>query len=286
MERIVLATDFGDASGEALRYAVALAQTSGAKLELVHVMADPSEEPRHARARLEALACPYRSLPLDIAIAVHVGSVAHQLLEHLTSAHADLVVIGIANAEHAQLPSIGLIAERLLRKTPCPVLAVPAIRVESPDKPRTPTAPWPRNILVATDFSEPARAALPHAWKLAEQTDGVLQILHVNDTLWNEGSDGSPGHGHAQAIEDARRHLEEEIAGEQARTPSHRPTYPLLASGEPAREILACADRIAADVIVMGTHGRSQVGRFLLGSVTQEVLEHAVRPVLVTRPGD
>ena len=60
----------------------------------------------------------------------------------------------------------------------------------------------------------------------------------------------------------------------------------LLAKGEPAREILACADRVAADVIVMGTHGRSQVGRFLLGSVTQEVLGYTVRPVLVTRPGD
>ena len=44
MERIVVATDFGEASGEALRYAVALARTSGAKLELVHVMSDPAEE--------------------------------------------------------------------------------------------------------------------------------------------------------------------------------------------------------------------------------------------------
>jgi hypothetical protein len=62
--------------------------------------------------------------------------------------------------------------------------------------------------------------------------------------------------------------------------------YPLFASGEPAHEILACADRISADLIVMGTHGRSQIGRFLLGSVTQEVLEHTVRPVLVTGPAD
>jgi nucleotide-binding universal stress UspA family protein len=247
-------------------------------------MSDPAEELHDARARLEALACPYRSLPLKVTIAVRVGSVAHQLVEHLNNARADLVAIGIANAEHAQLPSIGLIAERLLRKTPCPVLAVPAGRVESANAALAPTAPWPRNILVAMDFSEPARAALPQAWKLAQQSDGVLQILHVNDTLWNEGSECSPGPG--DAIEDARRQLEEEIAGEQTRSHSPRPTYPLLASGEPAREILACADRIAADVIVMGTHGRSQVGRFLLGSVTQEVLEHTVRPVLVTRPGD
>jgi nucleotide-binding universal stress UspA family protein len=279
MERIVVATDFGEASGEALRYAVALARTSGAKLELVHVMSDPAEELHDTRAKLEAIACPHRALPLHVTIAVRVGSVPHQLVEHLNNARADLVVIGIANAEHAQLPSIGLIAERLLRKTPCPVLAVPAGRVESANAPLTPTAPWPRNILVAMDFSEPARAALPQAWKLAQQADGVLQILHVNDTLWNEGSECSP-------IEDARRQLEEEIASEQTRSHSQRPTYPLLASGEPAREILACADRIAADVIVMGTHGRSQVGRFLLGSVTQEVLEHTVRPVLVTRPGD
>jgi nucleotide-binding universal stress UspA family protein len=63
---------------------------------------------------------------------------------------------------------------------------------------------------------------------------------------------------------------------------THPIAYPLLASGEPAREILACAERIPADIIIMGTHGRTQVGRFLLGSVTHEVLEHTVRPVLVT----
>ena len=298
MKRIVLAMDFGDASVEALRYAAALAQTRGAALEIAHVVPDPAEEPwsdelsvlttgditerwlRNAQARLRALARQYR--PLRVDVAVRLGSVAHQLLEHLADSHPDLVAIGIANAEHAQLPTIGLIAERLLRKAPCPVLAVPASHGESANGALT--GPWPRNILVATDFSAPARGALPCAWDLAQQTDAVVQVLHVNDTLWNEGP--VCGSEHVNAIDEVKRQLEDEIAAEQTRSGMRRLTYPLLASGEPAREILACADRIAADVIVMGTHGRSQVGRFLLGSVTQEVLEHTVRPVLVTGPAN
>ncbi len=298
MERIVLATDFGEASVEALRYAAALAQTRGAALELLHVVPDPAEEPwsdeligltcgdstenwlRNAQARLQALA--YQHYSRRVEVVVRVGSVAHQLLEHLADTHADLVAIGIANAEHARLPTIGLIAERLLRKAPCPVLAVPARRGESASPALT--VPWPHYILVATDFSVPARAALPYAWEFAQQTDAVLQVLHVNDTLWNEGPVCDSGQ--ANAIGVVRRQLEDQIAVEQTRIGTRRLASPLFTSGEPAHEILACADRIAADVIVMGTHGRSQVGRFLLGSVTQEVLEHTVRPVLVTRPVD
>ena len=134
-----------------------------------------------------------------------------------------------------------------------------------------------------------ARAAVRCDWdrlpsRVEQQTDAVLHVLHVSDTLWNE--DSGCDSRQTQAIDDVRHQLEDEIAHEQARSNAPRLVYPLLVSGEPAREILACADRISADIIVMGTHGRSQIGRFLLGSVTQEVLEHTVRPVLVTRPDD
>lgn len=265
----------------------------GAALELVHVVADPVEEPRSevatgldaraiaddclraAQARLRELAC--RCQPGRVHTAVRLGAVAQQLLEHLAETHADLVVICIVSAERARLPTIGFVAERLLRKAPCPVLAVPGDRTE-PAADRTPPVElWPRNILVPTDFSVHAHAALTYAWDLAETTDAVL---HVNDLLWNEAPIETSRH--ADTVDDVKRQLEEEIAAEQSRSRTRRVAYPLFASGEPAREILACADRVSADLIIMGTHGRSQIGRFVLGSVTHEVLEHTIRPVLVT----
>jgi len=294
MERILVATDFGNASKQALRHALVLAETYSVPLELVHVVPDPVEELRtdetvgldlgdiaeswlrRAQAMLRTTAC--ECLPLRVTTAVRLGSVTHHLLEHVADAHADLVVIGIANAARATLPSIGAIAEPLLRKSRCPVLAVPAGRDQGVARPLK--APWPRNILVPTDFSVHAHAAMAYAWDLAEKTDAALHVLHVNDLLWNEGPLASTTP--ENTIDGMRHLLEEEIAELQRGGNRRRLVYPLFASGEPAREILACADRIAADVVIMGTHGRGQVGRFLLGSVTHEVLEHTVRPVLVT----
>jgi nucleotide-binding universal stress UspA family protein len=121
---------------------------------------------------------------------------------------------------------------------------------------------------------------MTYAWDLAEKTDAALHVLHVNDRLWNEGPLAS---ARPENTIDGMRHLlEEQIAELQRRGKRRRLAYPLFATGEPAREILACVGRIAADIIIMGTHGRGQVGRLPLGSVTHEVLEHTVRPVLVT----
>jgi nucleotide-binding universal stress UspA family protein len=51
--------------------------------------------------------------------------------------------------------------------------------------------------------------------------------------------------------------------------------------GRPDAEIVAYADKSAADLIVMGTHGRSGIGHAILGSVAERVVQHAHRPVLI-----
>ena len=57
----------------------------------------------------------------------------------------------------------------------------------------------------------------------------------------------------------------------------------LLASGVPVDEIVACADSIDADMIVVGSHGRGAIATAFLGSVSRGVLHEARRPVLVVR---
>jgi nucleotide-binding universal stress UspA family protein len=61
------------------------------------------------------------------------------------------------------------------------------------------------------------------------------------------------------------------------------PVETRLERGDPASEILRTADEFGADLIVMGTHGRSGLGRLLMGSVAEAVLREAPSPVLIAR---
>jgi universal stress protein A len=56
-------------------------------------------------------------------------------------------------------------------------------------------------------------------------------------------------------------------------------------SGAPGPEIVLVAEQIQADLIVMGTHGRSGISRILMGSIAEHVLRHAHCPVLTVKPG-
>lgn len=65
-----------------------------------------------------------------------------------------------------------------------------------------------------------------------------------------------------------------------------RPVTTLVREGAPGPEIIAAADEIGADLIVMSTHGRTGLARLLVGSVTEEVIRRSGRPVLVLRPSE
>lgn len=59
-----------------------------------------------------------------------------------------------------------------------------------------------------------------------------------------------------------------------------------IAEGDPAKEILATSDEVGADLIIMGTHGKKGVDRFLFGSVAEKVVRNSQIPVLTVRPGN
>ena len=135
----------------------------------------------------------------------------------------------------------------------------------------------PAAILVATDFSPAAAAAVGHAARLALEGRAPLHILHV-----------LPGHvlpGHGQdAAEDAderRRCLERIAQSIDAETELALATVKEVRHGVAHAAISAYAREHGVGLIVMGTHGRTGLGRLTLGSVSQRVLRDAPCPVVV-----
>lgn len=139
-----------------------------------------------------------------------------------------------------------------------------------------------QNILVPTDFSEPADVALAYARELAEKFNGRIELLHVVATpvLYPMGSDAS-AITMASVIADveasARQSLEE--LRKKLALPADRVTV-RTSVGTPVSEILAAITDDEIDLVVMGTHGRGMVEHLLLGSVAERVVRRSHVPVM------
>ena len=136
-------------------------------------------------------------------------------------------------------------------------------------------------ILLATDASSASSAATLHAIDLAARLGAQLVVLTVMSTA---PRDKDP---HEPRANPAGRRDERTVAVQQvvdrARAEGARATS-LIWDGEPGEAIVEAADAEAADLIVVGSHERSAVGRFFLGSVSDYVVRHAKAPVMVVRP--
>ena len=133
-------------------------------------------------------------------------------------------------------------------------------------------------ILVPTDGSEAAMEAAKHAYSLAERYDATVHVLSVLERTESASIVGQ-GERKLDALRergtDSTRRIVEEAQSRDV------DAVGAIEVGNPDRAILEYADECDADVVVMSTHGRSGVGRFLRGSVTEAVIRDGDVPVIV-----
>jgi nucleotide-binding universal stress UspA family protein len=138
-----------------------------------------------------------------------------------------------------------------------------------------------RRILHATDFSTASGPALAEAVRLAREHSAELAILHVLVPPSPFVVDELPS-SYLELEASARREAERRLAAAVATASNAgvRAQPRLLVGGAPADEIVRAARRWPADLIVIGTHGRTGLGRLFMGSVAERVLQRAPCPVL------
>jgi nucleotide-binding universal stress UspA family protein len=138
------------------------------------------------------------------------------------------------------------------------------------------------HILAATDFSESSRRAVELATELARQVKASLTLVHVFQyprALYSESALYS-----GDLVEPVLEEVEETMA-QTVRSLSHDipQASAKIRQGVPHEQILAAAKECGADLIVMGTHGRTGLARVMLGSVTERVVRLSPVPVLTVR---
>ncbi|WP_129116486.1 universal stress protein [Halegenticoccus tardaugens] len=137
-------------------------------------------------------------------------------------------------------------------------------------------------ILLPTDGSEGAHAAAEHAFDIARRYDGVVHVLYVADT--NRDSLTVVGDEAVDALEEEGQAVVEEVVRRAGSVGVE--TVTAVVQGGPHRTILDYVDEYGVDLVVMATHGRRGLERYLLGSVTERVVRTSPAPVLTVRTAE
>lgn len=290
-------------SARALPVAAALARKTGATLELVLVH-DPSAyipfvpgevaipvydqaivdqhkaQDQHLLDRsvheLTEAGIPARGRLLE-------GTIVEALEEHVVSAGIDLVVMTTHGRRGFDRLRLGSIASSFLTRATVPVLLVRGALGEAVvgAAAALPTG----RLLVALDGSPFSEAILPHAHTFAEATGMSLHLVGVSVP---HAMPMAPFGAEALLADDSA--LQAEEAGrlsylERIRAASpHGTTDEAVTDMSVSRALLDVATRPEIGAIAMATHGRGGFKRLVLGSVADEVIRHADRPLLVYRP--
>jgi nucleotide-binding universal stress UspA family protein len=289
---IVAGVDLSPSSDQALERAAAIAQLRGAKLVIVHALADDApianvgnemleklgevsaavraEAARQLADRLERLS----ARGIDAELASPVGPPGEVIAQVAKERGSELIVIGTHGLTGISRFLLGSVASAVLRHAPCDVLVCRGTSGPSPFV----------RPLVATDFSPTAARALRDAAELC--APGVaIEIIHA----WQlpAGSWGATLLGQARFPWSTVRDAVLASAREQAdqlvshHTSLGHPLHVELVQGPPASVITHAAERGGHDLIAIGTHGLRGFRRLLLGSVAESTIRHAPCSVLV-----
>jgi len=158
----------------------------------------------------------------------------------------------------------GSVSRGVLNNAAVSVGVVPASEVDL----RPSRIPKIDRVLAATDFSDEGNEAVHYACGIVAR-GGTLKLIHITA----RGSD----------VADPKLLGEIRDVVPEGSADRFEIDAQIVASNDPAEAIAQEAERFAADVICVGSHGRSGLAKTLLGSVAQGVMTHSRRPVLVVR---
>lgn len=218
---------------------------------------------------------------VDLRLKAVWGSAAEPILDEAKAAGADLLILGTNQKGALARFWAGATVQPAVRLAQLPVLCVPATAAHQP---AAPPRPQLRSILAATDFSELGDRAVAYAYEMA-RNGGSVTLCHVRESpvppaAYNYVDDRNAlTDGQRRALEDRLRSLIPSDATGVATT------VMVVDGGHADTAIIQESNRIGADAICVGSHGRTGVARSLMGSVAESVARRAQRPVLIVRPG-
>lgn len=282
-KRILLATDLRARCDRALDRAASLAADWRAKLVVLHVFEDPKADisdvagslpswwrpPDPVRTATRQLLADIGAVAKKATIVIEEGEPAEAILRTAEAEGSELIVTSTARDEPLGRFLLGRTVGRLLRRARVPLLVVK-------NRPRGSY----RHIVVATDFSESSRHALEAALRFFPERRRT--VFHAYEAPL-AGLTGDPASYRREYREVAAQDCEAFL--QSVDKPKDRWQYPhvLIEYGAPDRLLRDYVQDKDAELVVLGTHGRSALLEVLLGSVAKQIMDGLPCDALVVR---
>lgn len=279
---ILLATDLSARSDRALDRAVQLAKQWQSRLTVLHVLEnarssldspDPSPSWRRPPDPLttirKEIAADLGEIAGTTTVVIEEGDAVETVARLAGTGGSELIVIGVARSGLLGELMLGRTVDGLLRRCPEPLLVVKA-------RPRRPY----RHIVVATDFSESSRHALDTAARFFPEQ--ALTLFHAYDPPMSGLTDDAAAYRREYrevAEQDCEAFLQD---AKKHRSDLRRPRV-LIEYGTPNHLLHDYVAENSADLVVVGTKGRSAIVEVLIGSVAKRILEDVSCDVLLVR---
>lgn len=283
--KIFIAVDFTATSEAALRCVAEWRKIGPCEITLGYVhqiseecgeraMCDGVELPRLTTQAREGLEHDLREKAVrllgmapEIRVELRVARVDAHLILLATEAGADLLVLGTNQWQNLERVWHASISRRILHDARMSVLCVPVPLATRGAGAAIPTF---SRVLVATDFSERAGHAIPYAYA-ALAREGAVCLVHAV----------KPGTVDQKGELEARLRA---LIPPEAQSRGVATEVRIVENGDAGKAICEAAERFSADLVCIGSHGRSGITAAVMGSVAHAVIAHSPRPVLVVRP--
>jgi len=205
------------------------------------------------------------------------GYPAEEILRYADENSIDLILMATHGRSGLKRWAIGSVVDKVLRASKVPVWLVPARCPQDVTYDM-----WPkRTILVPLDGSEMAEAVLPHVEALAEQSGVEL----VDVVLLRVADSPVMSDHYFSNIPETREEIEKYLARVEERLQkAGLSVHSKVLTGEPAEQIVDYANASPFSLVVMSTHARSGLSRWVLGSVATKLVSEISGPILLIRP--
>lgn len=275
MKSILVPTDFSDQANHALDLAYSIAKESRAEVKLLNVVEAPHGTSFNTmgevaapdgmdtvffvqlidriKQQLQKLASSPKYQDITISANVEIGNPYEHISRTIVDHDVDLVVMGTKGTSGMEEVLVGSNTEKVVRRAKCPVLTV-----KEPVEANT-----IKNIVLATDMRDNHDLLIKELTKLQQLFDATIHIVSIN-TPANFETD---------------RFYKQEM--QKFVDKYHLQNYTLNVYNDNVEEdgIIYFAEDIHADMIALGTHGRTGISHLLSGSIAEDIVNHAKRPV-------
>lgn len=276
MKKILVPTDFSKAAQIATEVAIDIAKKGGAEIILLNVIEDASRDSftvsgemsigsaeeklftmkliEKAKKAMDRLKADVKEAGVKVKAELRMGSPFHGMRTIITQHKVDLVVMGTAGHSKLEEAIIGSNTEKVVRHSKCPVLTVH----------KKPSKTDFKSIVYATAMNPDEEVFSRIVKRTQQMYDSTVHLVRIN----------TPGNFQRDAV--VKKYMQDFAKKLQLKNF----TINIFNDLSEEEGVIYFADSINADLIAMATHGRTGFAHVLAGSIAEDVVSHAKRPVL------